>query len=65
MIGGDGEAQEALKLESLSEQAQLPGREGICELGHEAGVRWETVFQAEKTTCATSPLGEKEYILLL
>lgn len=26
MIGGDGEAQEALKLESLGEQVQLPGR---------------------------------------
>lgn len=35
------------------------------DLEPERGVRWERVFQAEKITCATSPLGRKDYILLL
>lgn len=37
----------------------------MCELGLEGGVRWEKVFQAEKTTRVLTPLGSKEYILFL
>lgn len=35
------------------------------ELEPEGGVKWERVLQAEKITCAMSPLGRKGYILLL
>lgn len=46
---------------SLGDQARLPGREDICELELEGGVRWETVPDRESRMCYAISGEEKIY----